>query len=93
MPLKTVGAARARLARRDPPGLRHLRWTKGTVSRTASSGPMTAVFGRGAPSPLKPPAHAPYLLRQRADVDRAPTSPNPRYLNRTPKRYRRAPTA
>ncbi|MEU7198146.1 hypothetical protein AB0B04_32265 [Streptomyces xinghaiensis] len=35
------------------------------------------------------PALPPYLLRQRADVDRVPTGPHPRYLHRTPMRYRR----
>ncbi|WP_327309776.1 hypothetical protein OG730_41575 (plasmid) [Streptomyces sp. NBC_01298] len=88
----TVPAARARITRRR---LRRLRrrdqWMKATIYPTPTK--LTGAYGRGSaplPFPLTSP-HAPYLTRRRLDVDRTPTSPFPRYLTRTPKRYRRWP--
>ncbi|MEU9420978.1 hypothetical protein [Streptomyces sp. NPDC048272] len=91
----TVPAARARITRRR---LRRLRrrdqWMKGTVYAFPPAKPLSGAYGRGsAPLPfsLVSPHTAPYLTRRRPDVFRTPTSPYPRYLTRTPHRYRHRP--
>ncbi|MFB7836182.1 hypothetical protein [Streptomyces sp. NPDC056056] len=91
--MPTIPAARARITRRRLTRLRRRdQWMKAIVYPTPAK--LTGTYGRGSaplPFPLASPHTAPYLTRRRLDVDRTPTSPYPRYLTRTPKRYRRWP--
>ncbi|MFH8257564.1 hypothetical protein [Streptomyces roseolus] len=93
--MPTIRAARARITRRRLTRLRRRdQWMKATVYTPDPTKPVTGTYGRGSaplPFPLASPHTAPYLTRRRPDVDRTPTSPYPRYLTRTPKRYRRWP--
>ncbi|MFE8941178.1 hypothetical protein ACFYNX_27350 [Streptomyces sp. NPDC007872] len=95
--MSTIRAARARITRRRLTRLRRRdQWTKATVYSSDPAKPVAGAYGRGSaplPFPLASPHTAPYLTRRRPDVDRTPTSPYPRYLTRTPKRYRRWPRA
>ncbi|MEV6676242.1 hypothetical protein AB0N09_05145 [Streptomyces erythrochromogenes] len=93
--MPTIRAARARITRRR---LRRLRrrdqWMKATVYYSHPAKPIVGTYGRGSaplPACLTSP-HPLYLTRRgRQDIDRVPAGPNPRYLTRTPKRYRRWP--
>ncbi|MER5889691.1 hypothetical protein ABT160_38190 [Streptomyces sp. NPDC001941] len=89
----TIRAARARITRRRLTRLgRRNQWLKATVYDSDPSTPVAGTYGRGSaplPFPLASPHTAPYLTRSRPDVDRTPSSPYPRYLTRTPQRYRR----
>ncbi|MFJ5635223.1 hypothetical protein ACIQF5_21630 [Streptomyces goshikiensis] len=91
--MPTVRAARTRITRRQLTRLRRRdQWMKATVYAFPPAKPLSGAYGRGSaplPFPLASPHTAPYLTRRRLDVDRTPPSPNPRYLNRTPMRYRR----
>ncbi|MFD4243658.1 hypothetical protein ACFWP3_18980 [Streptomyces sp. NPDC058525] len=92
--MPAIRAARARITRRR---LRRLRrrdqWMKATVYYSDPAKPIVATYGRGSgPLPVYMTSpHAPYLTRHRREDIYRPTSPNPRYLTRTPKRYRRPP--